>query len=138
MSTVDLDAIRQRYDWFAANRVQLEESPGSVSAYGAAASSMNCAQDVPALLAEVDRLRAVLAEDDPRHVVEFRATGWTVSHPLSCKSQDLFSCPVNRAAERDLVEAPGALGRFYCDVRDGQFVVTDLVSRRATAGDGDG
>lgn len=87
---------------------------------------------------EVQRLRTVLAEDDPRHVVEFRATGWTISHPLSCKSRDLFACPVNRAAERDLVEVPEALGRFYCDVRDGQFVVTDLVPHRATAGDGDG
>ena len=87
---------------------------------------------------EVQRLRAVLAEDDPRHVVEFRATGWTISHPLSCKSRDLFACPVNRAAERDLVEVPEALGRCSCDVRGGQFVVTDLVPHRATAGDGDG
>jgi hypothetical protein len=71
---------------------------------------------VPSLADEVERLRAELAalNDGPdEHVIDLRDDGWTIKHPLSCRPH-LFDCPVNRAAERDLTEAPAQLGRFVC------------------------
>lgn len=82
-------------------------------------------QDIPALLAEVQRLRDALAAyvGPDRHVIEFRADGWTIQHPLACRP-NLFDCPVNRVAERELTEPPishgrQVLGRFECDVNGG-------------------
>ena len=51
------------------------------------------------------------------HVIEFRADGWTILHPLACRPK-LFDCPVNRVAERELTEPPAALGRFECELND--------------------
>jgi len=61
----------------------------------------------------------VIAED---HVIEVRETGWTIMHPLACRP-NLFACEVNRAAERDLTEAPAVLGRFRCDAATGRFAI---------------
>jgi hypothetical protein len=54
------------------------------------------------------------------HVIELREDGWTVMHPPACHP-DLFACPVNRAATRDLNSAPtpSELGEFFCDLRSG-------------------
>lgn len=65
---------------------------------------------------------ALFADPDPRHVIDVRAGGWTIKHPLACRPR-LFDCPVNRAAERDLTEMPAAVGRYECDVEDGGFVI---------------
>lgn len=54
------------------------------------------------------------------HVVDLRDDGWTVQHPLTCGA-DLFGCPVNRAAERDLTGPPHEFGRFECGVEGGEF-----------------
>jgi hypothetical protein len=91
-------------------------------------------QDIPALLAEVERLRAELGETEHNHhIVDFRENGWTVQHPLSCRP-NLFDCKVNKAAERDLTEPPAELGRFVCELDgDGQFAI----GARAKAGGGD-
>lgn len=63
-------------------------------------------------------LRPVTEADvEPQHVIEFRADGWTIMHPLSCRPR-LFECPVNRAAEQDLTEPPTVLGRFECNAND--------------------
>ncbi len=59
----------------------------------------------------------VVPHDDDQHIVELRESGWTIQHPLACRP-DLFACPVNRAAERDLAEPPGVLGRFEVTVND--------------------
>lgn len=56
------------------------------------------------------------------HVIEVRETGWTIMHPLACRPR-LFECEVNRAAERDLTEAPAVLGRFRCDAATGRFAI---------------
>lgn len=128
MSTVDLDAIAR--EWLN----QCGPCDYGMPEYGCTHPQGDYRPVIAALVAEVERLRAILGDDDPRHIIEFRATGWTIGHPLSCRS-DLFACEVNRAAERDLVEAPEVLGRFYCDVRDGRFVVTDIAAR-PTAEDG--
>jgi hypothetical protein len=56
------------------------------------------------------------------HVIEVRASGWTIMHPLACRPR-LFDCEVNRAAERDLAEAPAGLGRFRCDAATGRFAI---------------
>lgn len=53
---LDLDAVRTRAEWYRAN----SDARGSVGAYGWAAAAINSADDVPALLAEVERLRAKL------------------------------------------------------------------------------
>jgi hypothetical protein len=57
---------------------------------------------------------------DTDHIVDLRADGWTIQHPLTCGT-DLFACPVNRAAERDLTGPPREPGRFECGVEDGEF-----------------
>lgn len=54
---LDLDAVRTRAEWYRAN----SDARGSVGAYGWAAAAINSAEDVPALLAEVERLRVELA-----------------------------------------------------------------------------
>lgn len=51
------------------------------------------------------------------HIIELRADGWTIQHPLACRP-NLFDCPVNRVAERDLTDAPAMLGRFECQIND--------------------
>lgn len=55
-------------------------------------------QDIPALLAEVERLRAILDDSTPYHLIDLTDTGWTLKHPIACRP-DLFNCPVNRAAQ---------------------------------------
>lgn len=71
---------------------------------------------------------AILAalDDDPEHIIDLRADGWTIKHPLACRP-DLFACPVNRAAERDLTEQPAMpAGQYRCLVgADGAFVVIE-------------
>lgn len=95
-------------------------SPGS---YGELADHLD-AQD-----AEIARLTAEQAQllverdlaDSPHHVIDFRANGWTVKHPLACRPS-LFDCPVNRAAEQ-LDRAPVDLGRFECEERNGHLII---------------
>lgn len=58
-----------------------------------------------------DRGRAeVLAElgDTTEHVIQFRADGWTMRHPLACRP-NLFKCPLNKALEKEDwgLERPG-------------------------------
>jgi hypothetical protein len=75
-------------------------------------------------------IRAADTAADSRHVVEFRAEGWTIMHPLSCRP-NLFACRVNRAAEQDLRQPPGVLGLYECDVNDvdlgDRFLILDRV-----------
>lgn len=72
-------------------------------------------------LANADREWADLIEEDERHVIQFRAGGWTIMHPLSCRP-NLFACRVNIAAEEQLVDPPARLGRFVCwEDEDGTF-----------------
>ena len=56
MSTVDLDAIRQRAHFYA--------KAGSYNWFHQADAAIKCAEDVPVLLAEVERLRAELAVNE--------------------------------------------------------------------------
>lgn len=79
----------------------------------------------------------VLGHDD-RHIVDLREDGWTIRHPLSCRP-NLFNCPVNKAAERDLTEPPAELGRFVCGLDDdGRFIVCELTEGPADAPDSAG
>lgn len=61
------------------------------------------------------------------HIIEVRAAGWTIMHPLACRPR-LFDCEVNRAAEEGLTEPPTALGRFRCDAATGRFVIGERVA----------
>ncbi|MEU8264453.1 DUF6085 family protein [Micromonospora sp. NPDC048999] len=87
--------------------------------------------------AEVDRLYAgqpAPVDDDPRHIIDLRADGWTIKHPLSCRLGDLFGCPVNLAAE-GLDGPPAPPGRYAVSVDsiDGQLRIGDRVDQ-AVAG----
>jgi hypothetical protein len=58
-----------------------------------------------------------------QHIVALDADSWTIKHPLSCRP-NLFDCPVNKAAERDLTEPPVVVGRFVCDLdENGRFAI---------------
>lgn len=71
----------------------------------------------------VEALR-VLGVDlvDAQHVIEFRADGWTIQHPLACRlNGQLFDCPVNQVAGVDLraLDGPPAPpGQYECDIND--------------------
>lgn len=84
-------------------------------------------------LAAAGRLAPV--DDDPRHIIDLRADGWTIMHPLACRPQ-LFECPVNRAAEKHLFGPPAELGRYECwadgrldDISAGEFLVGGRVDQ---------
>lgn len=78
----------------------------------------------------IDRAGYTLIEkDDDRHLIEFRADGWTIKHPLLCRP-DLFACKVNRAAESALTAPPPNLGVFECTVDEaGRFSIGNLVQQ---------
>lgn len=70
-------------------------------------------------------------QDSEQHVVDLRENGWTIQHPLSCRP-NLFDCPVNSAAEVQLTEPPGELGRFTCGLaEDGELIIGALVDEPA-------
>lgn len=99
---------------------------GSGAGRGAVELSTEALRELVAALAgELD--------DDPRHVIELRADGWTIKHPLACRPA-LFDCPVSRAAGQDLTaqvvadRLQGVSGRFECDAGDfGDFQILDRV-----------
>jgi hypothetical protein len=61
-----------------------------------------------AVVAAIPGLRIV--DDNEPHLIELRDDGWTIQHPLACRSggRSLFDCEVNRAAEA----APEVLQRL--------------------------
>lgn len=76
-------------------------------------------QQVTALHAYLgDWLQRAAGAPEPVHVIDLRADGWTLMHPLACRP-NLFDCQVQRRAqavlEVDGIDAP--LGRFVCDLR---------------------
>lgn len=58
--SLDLDPIRRRVEWMRDNEEQCRLTPGQVTLAGYAAAAIDCGKDVPALVAEVERLRAIL------------------------------------------------------------------------------
>ncbi len=70
----------------------------------------------------------IIPANDPRHIIEFRATGWTLKHPLSCRHGDLWGCAVNRAAE-EMDGPPAEPGRYavHVDGIDGRLWVDERV-----------
>jgi len=75
--------------------------------------------------------RLAPADDDARHIIQFREDGWTIKHPLSCRLGDLFGCRVNLAAE-DLDGPPVPPGRYevagVSDI-DGRLLIGDRVDQ---------
>jgi len=57
--TLDLEPIQKRAKWMQDNADQCQRSPGQVSLSGYVAACIDCGRDVPALVAEVERLRVV-------------------------------------------------------------------------------
>jgi hypothetical protein len=76
--------------------------------------------------------------DDEPHMIEFREDGWTISHPLACRPR-LFECEINRAAEQQVSGPPAVgLGRYECDVINGDFVLTHEVTELTKQEDREG
>ncbi|MDG4749338.1 hypothetical protein O7630_34615 [Micromonospora sp. WMMD718] len=100
-------------------------------------------QDIvaPGLLWELaeEIIRAADGASSEAHVIEFRADGWTIQHPLSCRP-NLFACRVNRAAERDLanIDRPPFLGRYECAANDlgDRLHIGDRVDQEDARADG--
>ncbi|MHB8867467.1 MAG: hypothetical protein ACYC6T_08170 [Thermoleophilia bacterium] len=61
------------------------------------------------------------------HIIEFRADGWTIQHPLSCRP-NLFDCLVNRVAEQDIEGPPKELGRFPCHLDENGRLVLEVTA----------
>jgi hypothetical protein len=74
-----------------------------------------------------------LCDSPEDHIIEFRAEGWTIQHPLACHP-DLSACPVNRLAEAQLTRPPKVLGRFECSI--GDLGDTLMIGDRIEAADG--
>ena len=80
---------------------------------------------------ELERLRGVVAAADEfgdRHVVDFREDGWTLAHPLSCRSTGLFTCPFHAAFE-DITGPAARVGKFVVALDAGRLVVGEQVHR---------
>ncbi|GIJ36705.1 DUF6085 family protein [Micromonospora andamanensis] len=75
-----------------------------------------CVSDAKAVLDALAAAGRIAPDDDPRHVIEFRADGWTLKHPLSCRPR-LFECRFSDAAQA-LDGPPTALGRYVVDLSD--------------------
>lgn len=80
-------------------------------------------EDVTVLLAEVERLRAILDDSPPYHVMDLREDGFTIKHPISCRP-DLFNCPVNRVAHA-MDGPPVDPGQWHVDMAFGQLVFVE-------------
>ena len=93
-------------DELAKARDYLREKNEIVKAYHDAAGGRN-----------PEELAYFLEAEPKEHIIDLRADGWTIKHPLACRS-DLFNCRVNRAAETQ-VKKPKVTGRFYCSLKDG-------------------
>ena len=66
-------------------------------------------------------------------IIEIRAAGWTIQHPLSCRP-NLFDCPVNRVGEADMASLdcpPAPPGRYACGINDlgDRFEIYDRVDQ---------
>lgn len=81
--------------------------------------------DYAATVAALAALQTLGIRADEKHLIEFRADGWTLQHPLSCRP-NLFACPANRAAEF-LNGPPSELGVYDCWLDpQGRFEIGEL------------
>lgn len=112
------------WDLYAA-LIKAGHIPGRFDEYGDVEDADRPAGD--RLIAAAIQALGAPVEDDDRHIIDVTENGWTIKHPLSCRP-NLFDCPVNKAATRDLTEASAELGRFACDVDDdGHFTIGQRV-----------
>jgi hypothetical protein len=78
-----------------------------------------------AAAAVMDTLKAdswVRLDPNEPHLIEFRAGGWTIQHPLRCRP-NLFACAVNRVGEQLPGPPQRGIGVYECDLQDGVLVV---------------
>jgi len=70
-------------------------------------------------------VEAALEADQPNHIIEVRADGWTIQHSMACRIRGrLFDCEFNRAARLDTDDLDGRKhGRYVCHVDDGVIEV---------------
>jgi len=85
-----------------------------------------------AVLARLHAGGYTVVEDDPRHLLQFTDSGWTLQHSLTCRLDGrLFDCPVNTAVSAWLRDDgdPRMRGLFHVDVDDhGDVVLLGQVS----------
>lgn len=75
-------------------------------------------------------------DDQPYHIIEVRADGWTLKHPLNCRDK-LFECEYNRAAEV-LAGPPASLGRYRVDLNaHGELALGDRTYDEIAAPEGE-
>lgn len=71
------------------------------------------------------------------HVIELTETGWTISHPLTCRAGGvgaLFDCEVNRVVAAHLTEPPQIPpGCYRLTVEDGEPVIGDHIEREPSS-----
>jgi hypothetical protein len=65
--TLDLEPIKRRAEWMTDSADLCGRSPGQVSLSGYVAACIDCGRDVPVLIAEVERLRAEVANEMAMH-----------------------------------------------------------------------
>lgn len=77
------------------------------------------AHDAARLEALIEQLAAVneLKLRDTRHILDLRADGWTLQHPLTCRP-NLHDCAVNRLASEQLSVPPAPPGRYEVEAND--------------------
>lgn len=87
--------------------------------------------------AGIDATEAVIAElrlADTRHILDLRADGWTLQHPLTCRP-NLHDCAVNRLASEQLIAPPAPPGRYEVKASDlgDRLLILDRVDDEAVA-----
>lgn len=133
---IDLDAIRARAraaSWWAPTDLDVFDSYGTypfteevmdVLGVRDAVFIAHARTDVPALLAEVGRLRAALSQT--AHVIAFDEHGWSIEHLVECRPH-MTRCGYHRAAQETATAwggQPYPTGRYACSLApDGVLVV---------------
>lgn len=101
---------------------------GEATAREADAVFIAAARDaVPALVAEVRRLRAALGQTD--HVIAFDEHGWSIEHLVGCRPM-MSRCEFHRAAQAAAEGwdgLPYPTGRYAVALEDGVLVVGEAL-----------
>lgn len=106
----------------AVHRVLHEAADASTTVPGVGVGAVRVAEAIRTAVV------TVTWPDMDHHIVDLREGGWTIQHPMVCRPY-LFDCPVNEAAEHELVDRPTELGRFVCGLDDdGRFEIGDRVA----------
>lgn len=111
---------------FTGYKTAVDRTLEKLEGYQASGMSMvNIRQVVNLLSAEWPHRNT---EDEHKHLIQIREDGFTIQHPLACRP-NLFDCPVNKLAQKDLkVMPPVGPGIYKCEINTaGVLVIGDRV-----------